>query len=74
MGEPIKLVNSKTGKSQTVYGHSEAARLMSEGGWQRESAQPVESIPTEEGVHVEADTTDPKAFSQNREKPSKSNA
>jgi hypothetical protein len=47
---------------------------MSEGGWQRESAQPVESIPTEEGVHVEADTTDPKAFSQNREKPSKSNA
>jgi hypothetical protein len=62
MGEPINLTNKKTGKSTTVYGASEAHRLLQEGNFERQGAG-LTDIPTEEGVHVEADTTNPTKFS-----------
>jgi hypothetical protein len=45
-----------------VYGASEAHRLLQEGNFERQGAG-LTDIPTEEGVHVEADTTNPTKFS-----------
>jgi hypothetical protein len=42
--------------------------LVSSGEWQQVSGQALTPIPGEEGVHVEADTTDPQPFSEGKPK------
>ena len=66
MGEPVALYDSK-GNQRLVVSRSEAARLLQTGQWSN-SKNVMENIPTEEGVHVTAGTTNPRKFSDGRKR------